>query len=119
MIRGALIIFVGVFFLINILKYRKNIYLCSRFQRVGSIDIKFDEQAIIDLSNELNVEFEIISSDEIRKIENLFDKSEFVKKQVGVYNVSEPVAYILSNKNILVKKTKYKGITISMGRIKK
>lgn len=85
--------------------------------KIGSIDIKFDEQAIIDLSKELSVPFETIDKEDILKIEDLFDKSEFVKKQVGVYNVSEPVAYILSNKNVIVKKTRYDGITISMGRL--
>ncbi len=88
-------------------------------KKIGSIDIKFDEEAIVNLAKKLDVEFKLISSEKISEIEDLFDKSEFVKKQVGVYNVSEPVAYILSNKNVIVKKTKYKGITISMGRIQK
>ena len=95
----------------------KNNIDINAIKEIGSIDIKSDEKAIIKLSKKLNVPFRIVSSEEISKIEDLFDKSEFVKKQVGVYNVSEPVAHILSQGNVIVKKSKYNGITISMGRI--
>ncbi|EPZ53597.1 cobalamin synthesis G family protein [[Clostridium] sordellii ATCC 9714] len=40
-----------------------------------------------------------------------------MKKSIGVYSVAEPVAYLLSNKNLIVKKLKYKGITFSIGRL--
>lgn len=61
--------------------------------------------------------FKTFSVDEISKVDNLFDKSDFVKN-VGVYSVAEPVAYLLSKGNLLVEKHKYKGITFSVGRIK-
>ncbi len=85
---------------------------------VGSIELKKDEKAIIDLSRILKVPFKTFSIDEISKVDNLFDKSDFVKKNVGVYSVAEPVAYILSKGNLIVEKHKYKGITFSVGRIK-
>ncbi|HBF7898992.1 cobalt-precorrin 5A hydrolase [Clostridioides difficile] len=85
---------------------------------VGSIELKKDEKAIIELSKILNVPFKTFSIDEISKVDNLFDKSDFVKKNVGVYSVAEPVAYLLSKGNLLVEKHKYKGITFSVGRIK-
>lgn len=88
-------------------------------KKIGSIDIKHDEKAIIDLATYLGVEFTTISAEEISKVDYLFDKSEFVKKNIGVYSVSEPVAHILSNGNLIVEKHKYKGITISMGRVSK
>ncbi|MBY2231180.1 cobalt-precorrin 5A hydrolase [Clostridioides difficile] len=85
---------------------------------VGSIELKKDEKAIIELSKILKVPFKTFSIDEISKVDNLFDKSDFVKKNVGVYSVAEPVAYLLSKGNLLVEKHKYKGITFSVGRIK-
>ncbi|MCC0783892.1 cobalt-precorrin 5A hydrolase [Clostridioides sp. ES-S-0108-01] len=85
---------------------------------IGSIELKKDEKAIIDLSKTLQVPFEIFSVDEISKVDNLFDKSDFVKKNVGVYSVAEPVAYLLSKGNLIVEKHKYKGITFSVGRVK-
>lgn len=90
----------------------------NAIKKIGSIDIKKDEKAINDLSERLGVPFESIGHDKIAEIEDLFEKSEFVKKNIGVYSVSEPVAYILSNGNLIVKKQKYKGITFSIGRIK-
>lgn len=86
-------------------------------RKIGSIDIKHDEKAIIDLASYLDVEFETISANEISKVDYLYEKSEFVKKNVGVYCVAEPVAHILSNGNLIVEKQKYEGITISVGRV--
>lgn len=88
-------------------------------KEIGSIDIKHDEKAIIDLSKSLSIPFKTISANEISKVDYLFEKSEFVKKNVGVYCVSEPVAYILSKGNLIIEKHKYKGITISVGRVSK
>ncbi|MGL4914017.1 MAG: cobalt-precorrin 5A hydrolase [Romboutsia sp.] len=103
--------------LINLL-HDYNIDIKS-IKKIGSIDIKYDEKAIIDLVTYLGVEFATISAEEISKVDYLFDKSEFVKKNVGVYCVAEPVAHILSNENLIIQKHKYKGITISVGRVSK
>ncbi|MCC0658291.1 cobalt-precorrin 5A hydrolase [Clostridioides sp. ES-S-0123-01] len=85
---------------------------------IGSIDLKKDEKAIIDLAKKLKAPFKTFSIDEISKVDDMFDKSDFVKKNVGVYSVAEPVAYLLSKGNLIVEKHKYKGITFSVGRIK-
>ena len=97
---------------------RYNIHIKS-IKEIGSIDIKHDEKAIIDLAENLSVPFKTVSTNEISKVDYLFEKSEFVKKNVGVYCVSEPVAYILSKGNLIIEKHKYKGITISVGRVSK
>jgi cobalt-precorrin 5A hydrolase len=86
-------------------------------RKIGSVEVKKDEQGIIELANTLGVSFETISIEEIEKIEDRFEKSDFVKKSIGVYCVAEPVAYILSDKNLIVTKHKYKGITFSIGRL--
>lgn len=88
-------------------------------KNIGSIDIKYDEKAIIDLANYYGVDFKTFSAEEISKVDYLYDKSEFVKKNVGVYCVAEPVAHILSSGNLIIKKHKFKGITISVGRVTK
>ncbi|MGL6106623.1 cobalt-precorrin 5A hydrolase [Romboutsia sp.] len=86
-------------------------------RKIGSIDIKYDEKAILDLASYLDVEFETISASEISKVDYLYDKSDFVKKNVGVYCVAEPVTHILSGGNLIIEKHKYNGITISVGRV--
>lgn len=103
---------------LNDLLHNYNIDIKS-IKEIGSIDIKHDEKAIIDLASYLSVQFNTISANEISKVDYLFDKSDFVKKNVGVYCVAEPVAHILSKGNLIIEKHKYKGITISVGRVSK
>ncbi|WP_243240056.1 cobalt-precorrin 5A hydrolase [Romboutsia sp. 1001285H_161024_C4] len=103
---------------LNNLLHQYNIDINS-IKEIGSIDVKSDEKAIIDLASSLSVPFKTFSVDEISKVDHLFEKSEFVKKNVGVYCVSEPVAYLLSEGNLIIEKHKYKGITISVGRVSK
>ncbi|WP_343101949.1 cobalt-precorrin 5A hydrolase [Romboutsia sp. MSSM.1001216sp_RTP31141st1_G3_RTP31141_220114] len=103
---------------LNNLLHQYNIDINS-IKEIGSIDVKSDEKAIIDLASSLSVPFKTFSVDEISKVDHLFEKSEFVKKNVGVYCVSEPVAYLLSKGNLIIEKHKYKGITISVGRVSK
>lgn len=90
----------------------------NAIREIGSIEVKKDEKAIIDLSKYLGVTFKTLSAEDISKVDYLFDKSEWVKKNVGVYSVAEPVAHILSGGNLVIEKSKYKGITFSVGRAK-
>lgn len=99
------------------LLYNYNIDINS-IKDIGSIEIKKDEKAIIELGKLLNVPFKTVSIEEISKIDYLFDKSDWVKKNIGVFSVAEPVAYILSDGNLIIEKQKYKGITFSVGRVK-
>ena len=48
-------------------------------------------------------------------MEEKFGKSDFVKRNVGVYSVSEPCAY-LSGGEIVVGKTKCNGITVAVSK---
>ncbi len=85
---------------------------------IGSIDIKKGEKALVNLSEYLNVPFKVYTSDEISKVDSLFEKSTWVKENVGVHSVAEPVAYLLSEGNLIINKHKYNGITFSVGRIR-
>lgn len=83
--------------------------------KIATVDVKEEEQGLIEFARDCyNEELNIIKRDEIKLYEGLFDKSEFVKKSIGVYSVSEPVAYIVGNNNLVVKKSKYNGITFSV-----
>lgn len=96
--------------------HKKNIDINS-IREIGSIDIKKDEEALINLSRYLNVPFKTFTVEEILEVEDLYEKSNWVKQNVGVHSVSEPVAHLLSNGNLIIKKHKYNGITFSVGRI--
>ena len=91
----------------------------NAIKAIGSIEIKKDEQAIIDLANSLGVPFKIFTVEEIAQVDYLYSKSEWVKKNVGVYSVAEPCAHLLSEGNMIIEKQKFKGITFSAGRVNK
>ena len=91
----------------------------NSIKAIGSIEIKKDEQAIIDLANYLGVPFKIFTVEEIAQVDYLYSKSEWVKKNVGVYSVAEPCAHLLSEGNMIIEKQKFKGITFSAGRVNK
>lgn len=95
---------------------KQNIDINS-IKEIGSIDIKKNEDALINLSKYLNVPFKTFTVEEISRVEHLYEKSDWVKQNVGVHSVAEPVAHILSDGNLIIKKHKYSGITFSVGRI--
>lgn len=96
--------------------HKQNIDINS-IKEIGSIDVKKNEEALINLSIYLNVPFKTFTADEISKVEHLYEKSDWVKQNVDVHSVAEPVAHLLSDGNLIIKKHKYNGITFSVGRI--
>ena len=95
---------------------KENIHIKS-IESIGSIELKKDEEAIINLCRFLEVPFKTFTVEEISEVDHLYGKSEWVKQNVGVYSVAEPVAHLLSSGNLIIEKNTYKGITFSVGRI--
>lgn len=93
---------------------RNNLSLHS-IKAAATIDLKANEQAILELVEVLSVPLTVIDRKEIIEIEDRFNCSPFVKQNVGVGAVSEPSAYLASKcgKCVVSKKT-YEGITISV-----
>ncbi|MDK2919073.1 MAG: cobalt-precorrin hydrolase [Candidatus Petromonas sp.] len=84
-------------------------------KHIATIDVKKDENGIKETADYFKVPLVIIDSKEVKKIENNFQISSFVKKSIGVGAVSEPVAVLSSNGGKLVlNKTKYDGITVAV-----
>lgn len=81
----------------------------------GTVEVKKDEAGILNAVAHFNKPLRIFTIDEISEVENQFDKSQFVKDTIGVYSVSEPCAYLLGGE-ILSKKSKHNGITISIAK---
>ena len=91
--------------------------LCEESIRVfATVDIKENEVGIIGTAEYFGKELKIISREDIQKIENNFETSQFVKKSIGVGAVSAPCAFIGGNGRgkFLAEKLKYEGITISI-----
>lgn len=84
-------------------------------KNIGTVDVKADEVGLIELVNQLEVPLTICKRQDIKKIEDQFEGSDFVMSQIGVKAVSEPVGYITSKKGKkLTGKIKKDGITISV-----
>ena len=96
--------------------HKQNIDINS-IKAIGSIDVKKNEYALTNLSIYLNVPLKTFTVEEISKVEHLYEKSDWVKQNVGVHCVAEPVAHLLSDGNLIIRKHKYNGITFSVGRI--
>lgn len=84
-------------------------------KKIGTVEVKKDEKGIIETSQHFNCPLKIFSIDQIKDIEGKFSKSQFVKDTIGVYSVSEPVAFLLGGE-MISEKSKYDGITISISK---
>ena len=82
---------------------------------IGTVEVKKDEKGIIQASKHFNCPMKIFTIDEIKEVEDKFEKSQFVKDTIGVYSVSEPTAYLLGGEMIAMK-SKHNGITISISK---
>ena len=85
---------------------------------IASIDIKKDEQGIIELSEALRVPFSTFTSEELNSVPGTFNESEFVREKTGVGNVCERAAIALcEGKGVLVaEKYAKNGITAAIAR---
>lgn len=72
-------------------------------KRFGSIDIKKDEEALLELCKKYDRELIFYTADELNEVD-VTEKSDFVKKITGAYSVSEAAAKLLGGKIILSKK---------------
>lgn len=101
-------------FLIETLE-KHNLSLKS-IKHFATVDLKADEKGIVETAKELGKELKIVSREEILTVEDMFNGSEFVKKEIGVKAVSEPCAYLTSSKDgkFIEIKAKKDGMTISI-----
>lgn len=101
------------------LKYamdKQNLELSS-IKMAASAWVKSDETGLLEAMSELGIPIKFFDKEEILKYENLIEeKSEFVKKTIGVYGISEPCAFMASSGKgkFLVKKMKLDGMTLSI-----
>lgn len=81
----------------------------------GTVEVKKNEKGILEAVKYFDSKIKIFSLEEIKKVDYKFNKSEFVKKTIGVYSVAEPSAYLLGGEFISMRTT-HDGITLSVTR---
>ena len=89
----------------------------SSINMAASAWVKSDETGLLEAMSELGIPIKFFDKEEILKLEDLIEeKSEYVKKTIGVYGVSEPCAFLASSGKgaFLAKKIKLDGMTLSI-----
>ncbi|MGN0412875.1 MAG: cobalt-precorrin 5A hydrolase [Lachnospiraceae bacterium] len=85
---------------------------------MASIDMKKDEQGLLQAAEILNVPFFTFSSEKLENQqlpEECFSESEFVKEVTGVSNVCERAAVAAGADYLMQKKVSYQGMTLAVG----
>jgi cobalt-precorrin 5A hydrolase len=87
-------------------------------KRLASIDVKSDEEGLIELSREFDLPLVFFKRQELNQVINIENPSKVVEKHVGVKSVCEAAA-ILSSRNgtLIVPKQKTKNVTVAIARI--
>lgn len=83
---------------------------------IGTVEVKKDEEAILNLGKYLDCEVKIFSIEEIKKIQEKFKGSDFVEKTIGVRAVCEPCVELLGGR-LITEKLKADGMTLCIGEI--
>lgn len=82
---------------------------------VGSVELKKNEPALIQLAQERQIPYQIFSVNQLAQCEQTFPVSEFVRKTVGIGCVSQPVAWLMSQGHLVGHTLREQGVTITLG----
>ncbi len=95
---------------------KKNGLDIRRVCAVASIDIKKEEEGILEAARHLGVPFQVYDAETLRSCEGKFTASAFVEAQVGVDNVCERSSMYAAGAGaeLLVRKTAADGMTVSV-----
>ncbi len=93
--------------------FSKNGLSINSIKAIATIDVKGQEAGIIETAKEFGCELKIFGSDEVKKVQDNFAKSNFVHTSIGVTSVCEPCAYLAGGR-IIVNKTAIDGITVAV-----
>lgn len=95
--------------------FKENNLSLKSIKDIATVDVKKDEEGIIEAAERLKCGLRIFDREDIKKVENEFSKSDFVRDTIGVTSVCEPCAYLAGGK-IIVKKTVINGITLAVSK---
>lgn len=84
---------------------------------IVSVDVKANEEGIIKLAQKIDCPFETFKKEEIEKVQDKYEKSEFVLKTLGVTGVCEPCVD-LAGADVIISKLKHAGMTLAIGVLK-
>ncbi|HFI0039987.1 TPA: cobalt-precorrin 5A hydrolase [Streptococcus suis] len=89
----------------------------TEIAKIVSIDVKKDEQAILDLAESLSCPFDVYSKEDLEKVADKYPCSDFVKKTVGVGSVALASADLASQGQVLTNRFAKDGCTFALGKV--
>ncbi len=91
----------------------------ERVHFIATIGLKAQEPGLRDFATREKLKIQIVSEEEVAKVEHLFAASEFVKQAVGISSVAEPCAYLGSGKGTkILERQAENGVTVAIYRKK-
>ncbi len=86
--------------------------------RIASIDVKQDEQGLLEFARQTGVPAVFYSAEQLRGLEGEFTASPFVNSAVGVDNVCERSAMLSAGQGgtLIIKKTADSGMTLALAQ---
>ena len=81
---------------------------------IVSVEVKKDEEGIIKLAEKINCPFKTFTKEEIKTVQDKYEKSEFVFKTLGITGVCEP-SVDLAGAEVIISKVKKEGMTLAIG----
>ena len=75
----------------------------SRVKAIASIDLKKDEQALVQLAGKYQIPFVTYTAEELKQVGEVTSRSEFVEKTTGVDNVCERAALLCGENGKLIQ----------------
>jgi len=86
---------------------------------ICSVDVKAEEEGLLELSQKYRLPFLTFDAETLRKVEGEFSASAFVSETVGVDNVCErsAMAAVGPTGRLLVSKTAKDGVTIAVAKV--
>lgn len=95
----------------SLIKYNLDIRAVAA---IVSVEVKKDEEGIIKLAERINCPFKTFTKEEIKTVEDKYEKSEFVFKTLGITGVCEP-SVDLAGAEVIISKVKKDGMTLAIG----
>ena len=99
----------------GLIKYNLDIKAVSA---IVSVDVKKNEVGIIKLAEKIHCPFKTFTREEIKTVQDKYEKSEFVLKTLGITGVCEP-SVDLAGAEVIISKVKNEGMTLAIGVLRK
>jgi cobalt-precorrin 5A hydrolase len=84
---------------------------------IVSVDVKANEEGIIKFAQKMDYPFITFEREQIKTVQDKYEKSEFVLKTLGITGVCEPCVD-LAGAEVVISKIKHEGMTLAIGVLK-